>query len=109
MIEKLQEIKNEALEEIKKCVDEASINNTRSKYLGKKSAFNEIMSDLCTLSPEEKKEVGMVSNKVREEINKSLEERLNTIKAEELNRRLEKDKIDITLPSNKKIPGTKHP
>ncbi len=109
MIEKLKEIKNEALEEIKGCTDEASVNNTKSKYLGKKSAFSEVMSNMSSLSPEEKKEIGMVSNKVREDIQTALDEKLKSIKLEELNKRLENDKIDITLPSNKKIPGTKHP
>ena len=109
MIEKLIEIKEEALEEINKCMDESSINNTKSKYLGKKSSFSEVMASMSSLSPEEKKNVGLVSNEVREEIQSALNNRLSDIKKEELNKRLEKDKIDITLPSNKKVPGTKHP
>ena len=57
MKEKLNTLKNEALEEISKCKDEFSINNTKSKYLGKKSEFSEIMSNMKILSNEEKKEV----------------------------------------------------
>ena len=109
MIEKLNSIKEEALVEIDSCDSEQSINNVKSKYLGKKSSFTEIMSGMKDLSPEEKKEVGMVSNDVRESIQKALDNKLEHIKREELNKRLEKDKIDITLPSNKKRPGTKHP
>ena len=109
MIEKLNSIKEEALVEIDSCDSEQSINNVKSKYLGKKSSFTEIMSGMKDLSPEEKKEVGMVSNDVRESIQKALDNKLDNIKREELNKRLEKDKIDITLPSNKKRPGTKHP
>ena len=55
MKEKLNTLKNEALEEISKCNDEFSINNTKSKYLGKKSEFSEIMSNMKILSNEEKK------------------------------------------------------
>ena len=61
------------------------------------------------LSPEEKREVGSISNEVREAISDALESKANAIKYEALNKRLEADKIDITLPSKKRKYGTKHP
>ena len=109
MKEELLKIKEEALEAIGDCVDEASLNNVKSKYMGKKSAFSEIMAGMGKLSPEEKKEVGSISNEVREAISDALESKTNAIKYEALNKRLEADKIDITLPSKKRKYGTKHP
>ena len=109
MKEKLENVKNEALTEIEKCSDEASLNNIKSKYLGKKSVFSEVMSNMSSLSNDEKKSVGMVSNEVRNAINFAFEERLEQIKKEELNRRLENDKIDLTLPSSKRRSGSLHP
>ena len=109
MKEKLESVKAEALEEISKCNDEVSLNNVKSKYLGKKSVFSDVMSNMASLSVEEKKSVGMVSNEVRNSINYALEERLSFIKKEELNKRLEGDKIDITLPSSKRRSGSLHP
>ena len=109
MKEKLESVKEDALNEIEKCNDEASLNNVKSKYLGKKSVFSDVMSNMASLSAEEKKSVGMVSNEVRSAINYALDKRLETIKREELNRRLENDKIDITLPSSKRRSGSLHP
>ena len=109
MKEKLEAIKVDALEEIEKCNDEAALNNVKSKYLGKKSVFSDVMSKMGSLEPEEKKSVGMVSNEVRNAITEALDKRLEAIKTEELNRRLESDKIDITLPSNKRRSGSLHP
>ena len=109
MIEKLNSIKEEALVEISSCTSEQDINNVKSKYLGKKSSFTEVMAGMKDLSNEEKKEVGMVSNDVRESIQNALDNKMSEIRREELNKRLEKDKIDITLPSKKKKAGTKHP
>ncbi len=109
MKEKLESILSDALNEIEKCTDEATLNNVKSKYLGKKSVFSDVMSNMSTLSPLEKKSVGMVSNEVRNTINSALDKRLEAIKTEELNRRLESDKIDITLPSNKRKLGSLHP
>lgn len=109
MIEKLNNIKKEAIDNINECVDEVILNNVKSKYIGKKSLFSEIMSNISSLSNEEKKEVGIVSNEVRNSINSALEERLNFIKEKILNEKLNSDKIDITLPSKKRKLGSYHP
>ena len=109
MIEKLEKIMNEALEEISTCTDENMINNTKSKYMGKKSVFSEIMAGMASLSNEEKREVGSKSNEVRNAINDALDSKLKAIKQAELNKKLEEDKIDISLPSKKRRTGTRHP
>ncbi len=109
MIKELESIKEEAIKSIDECTDEASLNNVKSKYIGKKSVFNEIMSKMSTLSNEEKKEVGMKSNEVRNLITETLDKKLESIKLIELNKKLESDKIDITMPSRKKRHGSSHP
>ncbi len=109
MIEKLEKIKNNALEEIESADSELTINNIKSKYMGKKSEFNDVMSEMRNLSNEEKREVGSKSNEIRNEITTALDEKLKSIKDKALNEKLEKDKIDLTLPSKKRKTGTKHP
>ena len=109
MIEKLESLKLEAIEAINNCNDETELNNVKSKYIGKKSEFTEIMAGMSKLSVEEKKEVGMKSNEFRTTVNEAIDTKLKSIKDEALNKQLEKDKIDITLPSKKKKRGTLHP
>ena len=109
MLEKLEEIKDLALKDINECTDENMLNNVKSKYVGKKSAFNEIMANMGSLSNEEKREVGSRSNEVRNIINEALENKLKNIKDLELYKKLENDKIDITLPSKKRKVGSLHP
>lgn len=109
MLVKLEEIKEQALLEISKCSDEVTLNVVKSKYVGKKSAFNEIMANMSSLSNDEKKEVGSKSNEVRKLIEEAIEEKLKSIKEAELNKKLENDKIDITLPSKKRKVGSRHP
>ena len=109
MIEKLEQIKKDALKDISECSDEVTLNNVKSKYVGKKSVFNEIMANMSSLSNEEKREVGSKSNEVRNEITAAIDAQLKKIKDEELNKKLEEDKIDITLPSKKRKVGTRHP
>lgn len=109
MIEKLNTIKESALIEINECNDEVTFNNVKSKYMGKKSEFNEVMSMMKDLSPEEKREVGSVSNQIRNDINAALDERISYIRDKALNEKLLADRIDLTLPSKKIKTGTKHP
>ena len=109
MIESLERLKLEALESISNCSNETELNNVKSKYIGKKSEFTEIMTGMSKLSNEEKKEVGMKSNEFRTAVNEAIDNKLTAIKDEALNKKLEEDKIDITLPSKKKKRGTKHP
>ena len=109
MIEELKKLKESALEEISKCSDEVELNNIKSKYMGKKSTFTDIMSKMGTLSNEEKKEVGMESNVFRTEVTEALENKSKEIKNALLNEKLNKDKIDLTLPSKKRVTGSMHP
>ena len=109
MIESLEKIKEEALLSIEECTDENALNIVKSKYIGKKSVFNEIMAKMGSLSNEERKEVGSKSNEVRSSITEALDNKLKSIKDNELNKKLENDKIDITLPSKKVRKGTRHP
>ncbi len=109
MIEKLKKLKNDALLEIESCTDEVTLNNIRSKYTGKKSEFTSIMANMSKLSNEEKKDVGKESNIFRNDVNNALESKSNSIKNSLLNEKLNNDKIDLTLPSKKRITGSKHP
>ena len=109
MIKELEKIENDALKDIDECTDETMLNNVKSKYMGKKSVFNEIMAGMSKLSNDEKREVGSKSNEVRNNITEALDNKLKSIKEEALNKKLEADKIDITLPSKKRKVGTRHP
>ena len=88
---------------------EQELSSIKVKYLGKKGELTLILKTMGNLSEEEKPIVGSLVNSVRKELEqlfKNKEEELNNI---ELNKRLDNEKIDISLPSSKQIRGTKHP
>ncbi len=109
MIEKLIKLRESAIDDINSCNDEVSLNNIKSKYLGKKSEFTDIMNNMKNLDNEEKKNVGKESNVFRTEVTKEIENKSNEIKEKALNEKLNKDKIDLTLPSKKRKTGSLHP
>ncbi len=95
------EIKNKMLEEIEKTKDLNSLNELRVIYLGKKGIITELTSKMKEIPNEEKKEYGMKINELKNSFLEKYEELKSKFDEEILNKKLEKEKIDITLPATK--------
>ena len=109
MEDKIKKIREELDSDIKNVTNTSELNELKVKYLGKKGLITELTANMSELSIEDKKIVGKLSGEVRgyaNEVISSLEEK---IKLEELNKKLEKDTIDISLPSEKIKRGSRHP
>lgn len=109
MKEKLEAIKEKAKKEVEEIKDLQALNELRVKILGKKGEITEILRGMKDLSPEERPIIGSLVNTVRDEIEEALEKAEKILKQKELEKKLEEEKIDITLPSSKIIRGSKHP
>jgi phenylalanyl-tRNA synthetase alpha chain len=108
MIEqKILNIKTQALEEIKKALREKEVFDLRVKYLGRKSEFNNLLKNLKDLAIEEKKKIGPLANAVKKEIDEALTRAQKIIKSASFDHK--KEKIDVTIPGNKKERGHLHP
>ena len=97
----LNEIKTKMLEELNKAENIKELNDLKVSYQGKKGIITELMSKMKDLNPEERKTFGMEVNDVRNSFNEIYETKLKEINEKELNEKLEKDAIDITLPATK--------
>ena len=109
MKEQIEQIKIGAKEEILKSTDLQSLEEARVKYLGKKGELTQALRGMGALSPEERPIIGGLVNNAKEEIEEAIKEKEEELKAIELNKKLESEKIDITLPSTKVKRGSKHP
>ena len=109
MKEKIEQIKNSALQEITKITELQKANDVRVKYLGKKGELTAVLRGMGGLSAEERPVIGSLVNEVKDEIEQRLQEIEKSLKQKELNKKLETERIDITLPSTKIRRGSKHP
>ncbi len=109
MKEKLEAIREKAKQKVEEIKDLQALNDLRVKVLGKKGEITEILRGMKDLSPEERPIVGSLVNKVRDDIEETLQKAEAILKQKELEKKLEEEKIDITLPSSKIIRGSKHP
>ena len=109
MKEKVNSIKENAIKEIKAADTLQSLNDLRVMYLGKKGKLTEILRGMGSLSPEERPVMGALVNEAKEEVSNEIVKREEELKKIELNKKLENEDIDITLPSKKTRRGSKHP
>ena len=108
MQERLLQIYDEALQSIKSATSMDELNNVRNTYLSKKSELSSFMMKMKDLSGEERAKFGQFINKIKNDINSSLEQKRNEIEEAILNKKLQEEAIDFTLPSNNVKKGSKH-
>lgn len=105
-LEALRENVNAKLKEIKNKIE---LQTEKANVLGKKGPFAQIMANMRNLSVDERKEVGMVSNVIKSELEEAFDNKLIEINDEEINARLLNETIDVTLPGVKANIGSIHP
>ena len=109
MKETLEKIHAAALEAINNISSTADVEEVRNTYLSRKSELNNIKKNLKDLSNEDKRIVGSLSNQISKDIEEKLDEKYQSFYQKELNEKLEKERIDITLPGSYIPYGKKHP
>ncbi|WP_456393065.1 phenylalanine--tRNA ligase subunit alpha [Persephonella sp.] len=107
--QQVEGLEKEALELIEKASDLESLNSIRVEFLGKKGKLKSILKTLGKLSPEERREIGQLANRVKEELEERLREKEKLLREKALEEELKKKKIDITLPSAWIETGSSHP
>ena len=109
MKEQIESIKEKALQRISEANDMQTLNEVRVEFLGKKGELTAVLRGMGALSPEERPVIGALVNEVRDTLEGKISEAEAKLKEKELQAKLEKEKIDITIPSTKIIRGSKHP
>jgi len=109
MKEKITNIEKEAKSALSKIIDKQALNEIRIKYLGKKSELSNVLKEMSSLSAEERPVIGEIANKVRKSIEEDIKKKEQELEEKILAKKLESEKIDITLPSTKIKKGSKHP
>jgi phenylalanyl-tRNA synthetase alpha chain len=104
---------NELVNQAQLAFDQAStpadLENAKAVFLGKTGRITELMKGLGALSVEEKKTQGALINKVKQGIEEALQNRRLQMQEAELNRQLQAEALDVTLPGRARHKGGLHP
>ncbi|HEX4871458.1 MAG TPA: phenylalanine--tRNA ligase subunit alpha [Nevskiaceae bacterium] len=109
MIEDLDRLTTGALSEIGDCADPRALDQIRIDYLGKKGRITDLLKQLAGLDGEARKRFGEQVNRAKQSVSAAIESRAEALAAAELDRRLEAERLDVTLPGRGEGVGGLHP
>jgi phenylalanyl-tRNA synthetase alpha chain len=98
MIERLEQLRTQAESEISAAPAGEALEQLRVRYLGRKAELPQILRGVGQLQPEERGAVGQAANQLRQALEELIEGRAMQLGAEELQKRLQSDRVDVTLP-----------
>ena len=103
-VDRIEEIRAAASREIGEASNSATLEEVRVRYLGRKAELPQLLRRVRDLPPEERGPVGKAGNQARQAIEVELEQRAAALRAGELDARLQRDGIDVTLPGDPPLP-----
>ncbi|MFM2006188.1 MAG: hypothetical protein RLZZ09_1843 [Pseudomonadota bacterium] len=105
----LEDVLRQAQGEVASAESLTGLDQVRVHYVGKKGLITEQMKTLGTLPPDERKQAGALINQSRDQFNVAFEARKAVLEADELEQRLARETIDVTLPGRGQQTGGLHP
>ncbi len=109
MKQALENIKASALNALESCQDVKELEALRVKYLGKKGDLTAILKQMGGLSADERPLIGQIANNVRTAIENAITAQSDKIKVFMLEKSLQNEQIDVTLPGKSQPVGKLHP
>jgi phenylalanyl-tRNA synthetase alpha chain len=98
MIERIEQLREQAEMEISKAETSEALEGLRVGYLGRKAELPQLLRGVAQLEPAERGAVGKAANQARQVLEAMIEARAAQLGAAELERGLEDDRVDVTLP-----------
>ena len=105
----LKKIKEEFLLKLKKKLNLSEINQIKSDLFGKNGQVSSQFKKIGTLAESERKKFASDLNIIKDELQSLINSKMDEIQNAEINEKLEKEKIDITLPERPYVKGKIHP
>ncbi|MCI8427455.1 MAG: phenylalanine--tRNA ligase subunit alpha [Lachnospira sp.] len=109
MKEKLAQIREKALAQIKSTDSLDKLNEVRISFLGKKGELTEVLKGMKDVAPEDRPQVGQIVNDTRAAIEEVLENAKKEISSKMRELQMKAEVIDVTLPAKKNNVGHCHP
>jgi phenylalanyl-tRNA synthetase alpha chain len=98
MIERIEELRAQAQDEIATAPSSEAVEELRVRYLGRKAELPQMLRGVATLEPQQRGVVGKAANEARRALEEAIEVRAALLDAGELDERLRANRVDVTLP-----------
>ena len=105
----LKKIKEEFLLKLNKKLDISEINEIKLNLFGKKGLVSSQFKRIGSIAESERKKFASDLNIIKDELQDIINLKMNEVENTEINKKLEKEKVDITLPERSFVRGKIHP
>ena len=105
----LKKIKDEFLTKLKGTLNLSEINQIKLELFGKNGLVSSQFKKIGTIEESERKKFASDLNLIKDELQDLIDLKINALESAEINKKLEKEKIDITLPERSFVRGKIHP
>jgi phenylalanyl-tRNA synthetase alpha chain len=108
-MENLEALVSQALQAVQQTEDTNVLEQLRVSYLGKKGELTQVMKTVGNLPADERPKVGALINAAKERVQDALNARRDALEQAALVKKLNAERIDVTLPGRGQKPGGLHP
>jgi phenylalanyl-tRNA synthetase alpha chain len=108
MIDRIAELRDEAEAAIAGATSSAELEELRVRYLGRKAELPNVLRGIAQLAPEQRGPTGKAANRARQALEELIAQRVEQLAGGELERRLQADTVDVTLPGRPPQPIGRH-
>ncbi len=105
----LKKIKDELLLKLKSKLNLSDVNQMKSDLFGKNGLVSSQFKKIGTIAETERKKFASELNVIKDELQDLINLKIKEIENEEIREKLQKEKIDITLPERPFVRGKIHP
>lgn len=109
MKEKLEALKQKAIVEISAAKDLKELEDVKVAYLGRNGEINLLRKSIKDVPQEDRREFGQLVNEISKAVEDTIEENRAILFKKSISEKLDKEKIDITLPGVYRSYGKSHP
>ena len=105
----LKKIRDEFISKLKGKLDLSEINQIKSDLFGKNGLVSSQFKKIGTIVESERKKFASDLNIIKDELQDLINSKINELEKFEINKKLDKEKVDITLPERPFVRGKIHP
>ena len=105
----IKKIKDDFLLKLKENLDLNQVNQIKTDLFGKNGLLSSQFKKLGEVAENERKKIASNLNVVKDELQNLIVKKIQDIEAKEISQKLEKEKVDVTLPERSFVRGKIHP
>ena len=109
MEQRLKEIRQHVLDQLKEVRETAGLEQIRVSALGKKGDLTGILRSMGSVPADQRPKIGQMVNDVRQTLESAIEARQKELRRAEKELRLKSEAIDVTMPRPERSAGSLHP